>query len=96
MASKKAYKVDCDCSNCDKAVSVELPKGTPVGQNMECPSCGCMTASKRVDFNFPTIPKTEPYRYPPVQPFIAPVEWDRRPTATLDRFRIAQGDYLMN
>ena len=41
-----SYSINVVCSNCDYAGEMELPKGTPVGEQMECPTCGCEFATK--------------------------------------------------
>lgn len=46
MKKEATYEIAVQCSNCDKSGSASIPRGTPVPGAIECPHCGCKTASK--------------------------------------------------
>ena len=63
----ETYSVNVECSNCDHVGPLEIPKGTPVADKMECPNCGCETAKKHeLVVGEPLI--QWPPDYPPVTP----------------------------
>ena len=68
MPNKPTYTIKIECSNCDHIGDIKIPKGKAVCQKMECPNCGCKTASKHVPrFDLPQIPDApwqNPYRLP--------------------------------
>lgn len=41
----ETYSVRCECSNCEWAGEIEVPKGTLKPTSAVCPNCGCNTAS---------------------------------------------------
>lgn len=46
VSEKPVYSVPVKCSNCDYDGEKEILKGCPVAEKMECPNCGCETATK--------------------------------------------------
>jgi hypothetical protein len=56
----ETYVIPVTCSNCDYDGSLELQYGVPHWDGMECPNCGCKTASK-VKSPKPTIKADRPW-----------------------------------
>ena len=46
---KETYKVFVNCTNCEYEDETQIKKGKKV-EEMECPTCGCMTLSKYKSF----------------------------------------------
>lgn len=77
------YEIDAQCTNCEQAVKVTLPKGTPFDCPQECPNCGCKTAiKKRTE---PTVKEATimpfwlPEPPPSKQPVFSPPHWLDQP-----------------
>ena len=69
----ETYSVNVECSNCDHVGLLNIPKGTPVADKMECPNCGCETAKKHEPVvNMPLIQwldhRPTPIFHPPITP----------------------------
>lgn len=78
MSDQGSYQVEMNCVNCEKEVSVDIPRGVRVADfDGECPRCGCVDVLSRIA-NTQILPKRfDPNRHewrpaPPPYPWQSP------------------------
>ena len=60
------YTIQVKCSNCDHIGPTEIPKGTPVPDQLVCPNCSCETAKKyNAVSSLPLYEKKDNWPWPP-------------------------------
>ena len=73
MVTKKrpsSYTVSYSCSNCDWSGSQTFDRGKPAPATLECPKCGCQTASRGWRMS-PTLPwRPRPSPVIPINPWL--------------------------